>query len=341
MSIQYSAPDPLVTIAIPTFNRASWLKTCVISALSQTYPNFEVLVSNNASSDETVQVLSRFRDPRLRILTQRENIGLLPNWNSCVANAKGEYLLLVSDDDRLAPWILERCMALFSQHPRLPIVVALSNFHSTSIGNTWPARQSRRLLTGVYPGKEILLEYLNDSISVHQCSIMMRTDAVRAIGGFPLDFPHTADVATWASLLFEGDAGFVNVPCATFYSHGQSETARLGCEEIISDDQKVAHLMMRLAERHIVDKSERRRIQVHARRCFAQRSLLGLSDYRKDGGSLWRIISMLWRFRHELRHADVVSAGRFLTIITCPRPLAHVLRRMRRTVPEEWNASIS
>src|SRR4030081_967744 len=88
-SVTMSNPDlvsndrsyPLVTIAIPTFNRASLLRECVRSALSQTYRHFEVLVSDNASTDETKEILGQFSDGRLRVIGQETNIGLLPNWN--------------------------------------------------------------------------------------------------------------------------------------------------------------------------------------------------------------------------------------------------------------------
>ncbi|XIA62295.1 glycosyltransferase family 2 protein [Bradyrhizobium sp. TZ2] len=61
-----------MTIAIPTFNRAALLKDCVQSALSQTYTNIEVLVSDNASTDDTTKVLREFSDNRLRILRQKK-----------------------------------------------------------------------------------------------------------------------------------------------------------------------------------------------------------------------------------------------------------------------------
>ena len=77
--------NPLVTIAIPTFNRAdgSMLQT-VQAALSQTYANVEVLVSDNASSDNTQELISAIDDPRLRYVRHPENIGANNNFNSCV-----------------------------------------------------------------------------------------------------------------------------------------------------------------------------------------------------------------------------------------------------------------
>src|SRR5450759_2852582 len=88
----YASREPLLTIAIPTFNRAGMLKDCILSALSQTYKNFEVIVSDNASTDETQEVLKSFCDRRLRVVRQKTNIGLLPNWNACLAEASGEYI---------------------------------------------------------------------------------------------------------------------------------------------------------------------------------------------------------------------------------------------------------
>ena len=63
--------DPLVTIAIPMFNRASWLKECIISALAQSYLRFEILVSDNASTDKTAEVLKEFDDQRVRVLSRK------------------------------------------------------------------------------------------------------------------------------------------------------------------------------------------------------------------------------------------------------------------------------
>src|SRR5262245_36164047 len=115
--------EPLVTIAIPTFNRASLLEGCVTAALGQSYRRFEVLVSDNASTDETEEVLSRFGDQKIRVIRQKTNLGLIPNWNACLAEAKGDYIVFVPDDDRIAPRALERFAAIVKRESRIPIVI--------------------------------------------------------------------------------------------------------------------------------------------------------------------------------------------------------------------------
>ena len=326
---------PYVTIAIPTYNRAALLKGCIASALAQTYPHFEVLVSNNASPDDTAQTLDEFSDPRLRVITQETNIGLLPNWNACLANARGEYIILVSDDDRIMPSLLERCVALIDQYPQLPIVITLSNLHAASLGQTRQPRVSRTLDTGIRDGTTILNAFLTDQITVNVCGVVMRTALLRERGGIPLDLPHTADVAAWAPLLLLGKAGLINEACATYTYHDDSETARLGVEQLLHDGRKVADLIAQTAESSVQDTQLRKTIQLQARRCFARRGLITLTDFRKGGASIVEMSSVAWQFRRDLHGVSLQAVLRFVAVALCPPLLAARLRRLRRSPPEQ------
>lgn len=328
---------PLVTIAIPTFNRAALLKGCIAMALAQTYPHFEVVVSNNASPDDTEEVLSGFSDARLRVIHQETNIGLLPNWNACLAGAKGDYIVFVPDDDRIAPWLLERCALLIRQQPQLSTVITLSNLFAASFGRTKPARASRLHNTGIWDGTQILMDFLTDQITVTMSSVMMRTDLLRERGGLPVDLPHTADVAAWAPLLFLGKSGFVNEACATFSYHNSSETARLGVEQLLIDGRKMADLIARTAAIHVADPQQRKTIQTEAKRCFAGRGLIALSDFRTSGGGIQALLSVMWRFRRDLHDAKLKALLRFIATVSCPQALADQLRTPRRRTTE-WLA---
>jgi hypothetical protein len=333
-----SIPDnlvyPFVTIAIPTFNRAALLKGCVTAALSQTYPHFEVVVSNNASPDDTRNVLSGFNDARLRVINQETNIGMLPNWNACLAHAKGDYIVFVADDDRIAPWLLEQSARLIKQQPQISSVIALSDLRAASLGQTKPARVSQSHDTGIWDGTEILMDFLTDRITVTMCSVMMRTDLLQSRGGLPLDLPHTADVAAWAPLLLLGKSGFVNEACATFTFHNSSETARLGVEQILVDGRKVADLIARTAAIHVADPQRRKTIQIQTKRCFARRGLIALSDFRANGGGIRALLNVLWRFRRDLYSVNLKAILRFIATISCPQSLAIQLRELRRSTPE-------
>jgi glycosyltransferase involved in cell wall biosynthesis len=328
-SISICPGDPLVTIAIPTFNRASFLKQCIASVLAQTYGRFEIVVSDNASTDETQTVLRQFDDHRLRTFRQERNIGLIPNWNACLGATRGDYVIFLSDDDRIAPHLLERCCALVKAEPKLPVVIMLSNPHSVSLGKTFPARTSRTFSTGIWDGSDILLEYLTDQVTVSMSSVMMRTELVRAHGGIPHEYPHTADVATWAPLLFARKAGFVNEACATFSYHTESETSRLSVELLINDSRKMVELISRQADEHVQVAETRNALKAEARRCFARRGLVILADYRKNGGGAQRLVNFLWQFRHDLQSVDIGSALRFSATVLCPQTIADWLRKLR------------
>jgi len=315
-SVSETASGPLVTIAIPTFNRASWLKDCVLSALSQTYQHFEILVSDNASTDETQQVLREFSDRRLRIVRQQTNIGLLPNWNACLAGARGDYVIFLSDDDRIAPWLLERCIGLVEKDRQIPIVITLSSDHA-----------SQYLETGIWDGTDILLGYFRDEISINTCGIMLRTDALRARGGFPLDFPHAADFAAWAPLLLKGKAGLVNASCAICNSHLASETERLGVEQLLLDGWKVVDLISNLADDSIDELEKRRSIRLQGQRCYARRGIRILASYRSKGSGLLGALTLVWRFRRNLSHIDMESLFRLrwhIAIILCTRQIGWI-----------------
>ena len=181
--------DHHFTIAIPTFNRADWLRSCVASALSQTVESFEVVVSDNASDDATPEVLGEFDDDRLKVIRQPRNIGAIGNWNACLSAANGTYVTMLSDDDSVAPFFLARCNSLITDDRDLLLVVTLGDVFDGATGFTRPATRSRVMRSGVWQGTEILKEFLRGNISPQMCTLAIKTEALRARGGFPAGWP--------------------------------------------------------------------------------------------------------------------------------------------------------
>jgi len=108
---------PKVTIGVPTLNRAKLLSDCLESCLSQTYQNFEIVISNNASSDNTEEIVKGINDNRIQYHSQSCTISAIDNWNYCINSAKGEYFTFVSDDDILEPSYIEELMNLSKEYP--------------------------------------------------------------------------------------------------------------------------------------------------------------------------------------------------------------------------------
>lgn len=333
-----SLVGPLITIAIPTFNRGALLGGCIQAALSQTYDNIEVLVSDNASTDDTGAVLREFDDKRLRILKQQTNIGMHPNWNACLAAASGEYIVFVSDDDRISPWFLERCVGAIGKQSRIPVVVALSDVRIFSTGQTKRARTSRHTGSGVRSGTDVLSEFLMNETTIAMCSVVLRTEALRSRGGFPLDLPYTADIAVWVPLLFEDKVGFVNETCATYNLHLNSETSRLSVVEILRNGCKFADLISDMADERIPHPSLREKLKLQAKHFFSRQALIFLAYHHSNGAGLLEILTLVWRFRNDLMAVEKLSALRFAAIVLCPRPVAVRLRHLKQAFAESWQA---
>ena len=327
------ANDPVVTIAIPTFNRALLLRDCILSALGQSYPHFEVLVSNNASTDETQEVLTHFTDQRLRIVKHKRNIGLLPNWNFCLAEAKGRYIVFVSDDDRIAPDMLERMMSIIERGPEIPVVLALCDAYASERETTWHTPKSRHFGTGIWKGTDLLIEYLRGNIFTVMCGILLRTDVLRAQGGFRTDM-YAADMAAWAGMLLKGDAGLVNESCAVFCCHKSSQTYALLIDEHIEDERRMIDTIKDLANRVVLDPQERHRVTLFARRYLA-RSIFGIIFAHCERGVSFTkvLLPVIWRWRGDLSHIGISHAfklARPICRIVLPNSVVESIRQVTR-----------
>jgi glycosyltransferase involved in cell wall biosynthesis len=117
---------PLVTIAIPTYDRLEYLKEAVASALCQTYGNIEVLISDDGPAESIRQWSEAVaaNEPRIRYRRNARTLGLAGNWNALTDAARGEFIVIIGDDDRLLPAFVSKlitaiqpnCQVAFANH---------------------------------------------------------------------------------------------------------------------------------------------------------------------------------------------------------------------------------
>lgn len=123
--------QPLVTIGIPTFNRSALLKQSIESALSQEYRNIEVVVSDNASTDDTEIVCRSYceKDARIKYFRQESNIGPARNFSKVLLNASGEFFMWLGDDDWIDKEYVGACIKEFSSDRNLALVSGVSRYY--------------------------------------------------------------------------------------------------------------------------------------------------------------------------------------------------------------------
>lgn len=98
---------PLISVCIPVFNGANFIRESVDSILNQTERNFELLVVDNCSNDQTLGIVAEYKDPCIRVFINERNLGADANFNRCIELAKGEFIVLMPHDDVLLPTALE------------------------------------------------------------------------------------------------------------------------------------------------------------------------------------------------------------------------------------------
>jgi glycosyltransferase involved in cell wall biosynthesis len=110
---------PRVSIGLPVFNGENYLVEALGSLLAQTFGDFELLISDNASTDGTQEICRRYAacDARIHYSRQPKNLGAAANYNLVYASAAGEYFKWAAHDDVCAPEYLERCVATLDRHP--------------------------------------------------------------------------------------------------------------------------------------------------------------------------------------------------------------------------------
>src|SRR5258708_7801685 len=101
---------PLVSIGLPTYNGEKRIVSTLKSILNQNYPNLEVIISDNCSSDNTETVCSELSkiNQAVHYFRQKENIGIIPNFKFVLSKASGDFFMWIADDDSLEPDILNK-----------------------------------------------------------------------------------------------------------------------------------------------------------------------------------------------------------------------------------------
>jgi glycosyltransferase involved in cell wall biosynthesis len=110
---------PLVSICIPTFNSGATLGETLASVIGQSYTRLEILVVDNASTDNTIEVASRFDDPRIHICRNSENIGAEGNFNRCIELASGTYTAIFHADDLYTAQMVAEQVSFLERHPEV------------------------------------------------------------------------------------------------------------------------------------------------------------------------------------------------------------------------------
>jgi len=123
-NINMPSEQPVVTVALPVYNGASTLAIAIRSILNQSFGNWELIILNDASTDDSLRVMRSFDDPRIRLVEGDTNIGLSARLNMAVNMAKGIYFARMDQDDISLPLRLEKQLDYLHMHPEVDLLAS-------------------------------------------------------------------------------------------------------------------------------------------------------------------------------------------------------------------------
>jgi glycosyltransferase involved in cell wall biosynthesis len=213
----------LVSFVVPCYNLAHLLSECIDSILAQSYVDFEILIMDNCSPDNTPEVARSFGDPRVRHVRNEVNLGHLRNFNKGITMSRGKYVWLISADDALrSPHVLARFVDLMERNPDVGYTfcraMELQGGREVGVARFDYGNEDR-----IWDGPAFLPRLIRCNC-IAQSSGMMRKECFEKVGLFPLDLPYAADWYLWCVLALHYRVAYFAEPMVWCRVHEESLT---------------------------------------------------------------------------------------------------------------------
>lgn len=227
-SISETVSGPLVSVCLPVFNGEKYLKEAVMSVLSQSYRNFELLVFDDASTDGSWDLLNTFDDTRMHSHRNERNQGPEGNWNQALEAATGKYVKLFHQDDLLAPNCLEQQIQALENNPDAVltfcrrVIIGPDGRRLMTRGGPWPQGL-------VHPSEVVRRCALaGTNIIGEPSAVLFSANAAQRAGGFDASIPYVIDLDYWVRLLAFGKAYYLDQSLASFRISSHQWSAAIG-----------------------------------------------------------------------------------------------------------------
>jgi glycosyltransferase involved in cell wall biosynthesis len=224
--------EPLVSIVTPVYNGALYLRECIESILAQTYSNWEYIIVNNCSTDETLEIAKEYegKDKRIQVHSNDRLLAIIANHNLAyrLISPNSKYCKGLSADDWLFPECLARMVGVAEANSSVGIVGSYQLSGSGADGRQWRVRWTELPYpSAVTPGRDVCRSQLLGGPYVFgtPTSILYRSDLVRAQESFFPNPTAEADTSACYKCLQHSDFGFVHQVLSYERIHGQAISA--------------------------------------------------------------------------------------------------------------------
>jgi glycosyltransferase involved in cell wall biosynthesis len=225
---------PKVSVIIPSYNHSRFLEKRIHSVLNQTYQDFEIIYLDDASTDNSNEVIAKFaRDKCIRTICNQVNSGSpFKQWNKGMREAKGEYVWIAESDDYADERLLAELVNRLDKHPTVGIAYCQSwkvdendRIISSMLERTADLDEQRWMQDFINNGKDECSRYLIFKCTVPNGSaVLIRRSVYERVGGADEKMKYTGDWILWVKMLLLSDISFVAKPLNYYRKHKNSLT---------------------------------------------------------------------------------------------------------------------
>ncbi len=225
-----STATPLVSVAIPLYNNERFIAGTIESVLAQTMPDFELLIYDDHSTDNSLEIARSYSDPRIRVVSSDRNLGPEANWNRSISEVRGALVKLLCADDLIFPECLEKQVEVFRDSPSAGVsLVSCQRTIIDSDGKTL-IRKVNFIDGGRKEPSDLVRKMVRmgtNIIGEPVCGLYPAA-LIGKTRGYSARIPYTIDLDFWAQLLRLGDLWMIDEPLCAFRISSASWSSRIG-----------------------------------------------------------------------------------------------------------------
>lgn len=201
---------PLVSICIPNYNNANFIGDAIQSCINQNYPNLEIIVIDNASTDNSWNIISTFKHRNLRIFQNDQNIGMYPNFMKAAEFANGDYIKFICADDWLESNYISRSLTFFC-HKDVAIVTSKQTIYSENRKKVIGYRRVPKNISHIAIPSELYRYFLLHTNPIgNPTKVIMRKCVFDEFSGFDLNIKFCNDYELWMRISKKYHVAFIN-----------------------------------------------------------------------------------------------------------------------------------
>jgi len=225
---------PLVSICVPAYNAGRWIRDALESAFEQTYTSLEIVVSDNASTDDTFEILESFTDERLRLSRATRTVSAVANQNTVLRASRGAYVKFLHADDFLQPTCVEKMMDVAGADPTIGLVFAPRDVLAEDAPDPgWEEVHGRphlgfSRLARVNDGHDLFDQLLDSGFAANwvgePSAVLLSRAALETVGLMSERLRQIPDLELWARIMLRYRVGFVDEVLSVYRHHDASQT---------------------------------------------------------------------------------------------------------------------